>query len=157
MHGVLRVIQLFVWEEHYRRAPPAYVEGVAPNNMDSTWYDTGTFNFLRDHEQMDSVVQMPSHLFASLYRAAKREASKQVFSLQREYIGMSSQKLESLLQTYTFFLCPVKHQDPPSIPARHPDLPCQGYVPSSFCLSSFVLFLPTPTMDTHPIRPSTYA
>ena len=105
---------------------------------------------------MDCVVQMPSHLFASLYRAAKREASKQVFSLQREYIGMSSQKLESLLQTYTFFLCPVKHQDPPSIPAQHPDLPCQGYVPSSFCLSSFVLFLPTPTMYTHTIRPSTY-
>ena len=105
---------------------------------------------------MDCVVQMPSHLFASLYRAAKREASKQVFSLQREYIGMSSQKLESLLQTYTFFLWPVKHQDPPSIPARHPDLPCQGYVPSSFCLSAFVLFLPTPTMYTHTIRPSTY-
>ena len=102
------------------------------------------FIFLRDHEQMDCVVQMPNHLFASLYRMTKR-------------VRMSSQKLESLLQTYTFFLCPVKHQDPPSIPTRHPDLPCQGCVPSSFCLSSFVLFLPTPTMDTHPIRPSTYA
>ena len=114
---------------------------------------------------MDCVVQMPSHLFASLYRAAKREASKQVFSLQREYMGMSSQKLKSLLQTYTFFLCPVKHQDPPSIPARHPEIflvkvaspPLSVFLPLSYfsphppCIHTLSVHLPIHI----PVYPST--
>ena len=59
---------------------------------------------------------------------------------------MSSQKLESLLQTYTFFLCPVKHQDPPSIPARHPEI-----FPAKVTSPPLSVFLPLSYFSPHPL------